>query len=306
VAKADRSSWLLRIDRRFVYLFVLLALMIPFLFPGLTTKPAPLPSAKKLFDKVERIARERDEAVAEGRPYNKVVLLSFDFGPQTRAELYPMAEAMIRHLMMRKIKFAVMTHVPDGAGYCEDIPNQLAREFDDIDYGRDYVNFGYKVGRTFLIKQMGEDMAGALKTDVKGTPYKDIKCLKGVQDAGDVALMTEITGLVGFAEMWIQFFASARARPDIGHGCTSVSIPDAFDMLESKLIIGLLEGIAGAAAYNEFIEEIRSEDQPPTSPKARVHMTGQTVAHLLLVLFVLLGNVGVIMSALRRRKVAGS
>lgn len=295
------TPWLLRIDRRLVYLFVLVALTLPLLFPGMTTKPAPLKSARMLFDKVEAIDRARNEARDKGEEYEKIVLVVLDFGPQTRAELYPMAEAVIRHLMMRKIKFAIMTLVPDGAGYCEDIPGQLAREYGKV-YGEDWVNFSYVQGRLFAVKSMGGDIPGTVGNDAKGTPLKEVACMQGIKDAGDVALVVHLTGLVGFVELWVQYFASEKARPDIAHGCTSVSIPDAFDLLESGLLVGLLEGIAGAAAYNEFTDETRAEDDPPVNPDARRHMTSQTVAHILVVLFVLLGNVGVVLGFLRRRR----
>ncbi len=302
--RRDDSSWLMRIDRRWVYLFVLVALSLPLFFPGLTTKPAPLPSTRMLFDKIERIARERDEALAEGKEYNKVVLLSFDFGPQTRAELYPMAEGIVRHLMMRRLKFAVMCVSTLGAGYCEEIPTRLAREY-GLEYGKDWANFAYKPGGIFVVKQMGANMPSGLKTDVKGTACDQIPCMKGVNDAGDVALMVSITGYVGVVDLWIQYFASEKARPDFGHGCTSVSIPEAIDLLESGLIVGLFEGIAGAAAYNEFLDGIRKEGDPQVDPSARFHMTSQTVAHVLVIIFVVLGNVGVVMGLLRRRKGAG-
>ena len=302
--RRDDSSWLMRIDRRWVYLFVLVALSLPLFFRGLTTKPAPLPSARMLFDKIERIARERDEALAEGKEYNKVVLLSFDFGPQTRAELYPMAEAMVRHLMMRRLKFSVMCISTLGAGYCEEIPTRLAREY-GLEYGEDWANFAYKPGGIFVVKQMGANMSSGLKTDVKGTACDQIPCMKGVSDAGDVALMVSITGYVGVVDLWIQYFASEKARPDFGHGCTSVSIPEAIDLLESGLIVGLFEGIAGAAAYNEFLDGIRKEGDPQVDPSARLHMTSQTVAHVLVIVFVVLGNVGVVMGLLRRRRRAG-
>lgn len=313
------SEWLLAIDRRLVYLLVLLALAAPLLLAEfapytarkLTLPPAPLRGARQLFDRVERIVKEREEA---GAGYNKIVLISADFGPQTRAELLPMLECTVRHLMMRRIKFAIMTNVPDGAGYCKDVPEKLAREL-GCEYGKDWVNFGFKPGGAFLVRQMAANLAGGLKTDVKGTNLKDAKevaeklpCMKDVKDAENVSLLIEITGLVGMFGRWPAFFSTPTFRPDMAHGCTSVSIPDAYSDLESGLICGLYEGIAGAAAYNDFLETIRNpEKDPPTSIAARVHMTSQTVAHVLVIVFVVLGNVGVLLAWLSaRRRRAGA
>jgi len=245
-----------------------------------------------------------DEAPAGG--YNKIVLISSDFGPQTRAELMPMLECTVRHLMMRRIKFAILTNVPDGAGYCKGVLEKLGREL-GCEYGKDWVNFGYKPGGSFLVRQMAANLPGAVKTDFKGDPVSTIPCMAGIKDAGNVSLLIEITGLVGMFGRWPAFFATPRDRPDMAHGCTSISIPDAYSDLESGLICGLFEGIAGAAAYNDFLETIRDPDKdPPVSVAARVHMTGQTVAHVLLLLFVALGNLGVFLTWLARRRRASA
>ena len=354
-ARRSFSDWLLAIDRRIVYLLVLLALaaplclaeFAPYTARKLTMKPAPLRGARQLFDRVERIVREREEterAAAEraagqampkvpgatapdappappvasapqaGTPqsvpaYHKIVLISADFGPQTRAELLPMLECTVRHLMMRRIKFAIYTNVPDGAGYCKEIPEKLAREL-GCTYGQDWANFGYKPNGAFLVRQMATNIPGGLKTDVNGTNLEDDKavaerlpCMSGVKDAGDVSLVVEITGLVGLFGQWPAFFATPTARPDMAHGCTSVSIPDAYSDLESGLICGLYEGIAGAATYNDLLDGIRNPAKdPPVSIDARVHMTAQTVAHLLIIAFVVLGNFGLLFNWLAERR----
>lgn len=317
-AGGARGNWLLRIDRRLVYLFVFLALALPLVLSlvaplfarKVTLKPAPLPKARELFDRVELLVREREEAVRDGREYDKIVLVVADFGPETRAELLPMLDAVVRHLMMRRIKFAIMTEAPQGAYYCKTVPEKLGRAL-GCKYGADWANFGFKPGGLFLINQMTRNLPAAIKTDEKGTKLTDEKevaeklpCLKGIKDAANVSLVVTITGYVSVLDQWISFFANDRARPDQSHGCTSISITDSITYVESGQLVGLLEGIAGAAAYNEFLEEARSGSQPHPSADARVHMTSQTVAHLLIVLFVALGNAGVLVAWLRRRREA--
>jgi len=315
-APAAPDHRLLHIDRRVVYLFLLVALTTPLVAQKftnkLTMKPAPLPSARKLFDRIEGIAKERDEAAKAGQPWNKIVVLGSEVEPQTRGELYPQAEAVIRHLMMRRLKFAVMTLTPAGVGYCNAIPSKVERELGRA-YGKDWANFGYQVGGSLRLQQMGKNIPGTLKADVRGDSLTDPKvvqdklpCMAGIKDAGDVALVVEISGLVGTLGSWINYFASEKSRPDMANGCTAVSVTDSFAYLESKQIVGLLEGIAGAAAYNEFLNEIREPDQPYPSDGPRKHMTSQTVAHVLVILFVALGNAGVLLALLaRRRKGAG-
>jgi hypothetical protein len=360
---APKLHWLLRIDRRVVYLVLVLALTTPLVAQKftnkLTMKPAPLPSARMLFDRIEKIARERDEVikafrdkqraaasaklaetedikkiadeakrqealeaavekaldeeVAAARPWHKIVIVGSEVEPQTRGELYPQAEALYRHLMMRRIKFAVMTLTPAGAGYCQAIPDKVAREV-GCEYGKDWANFGYQVGGSLRLQQMGKNIPETLKADVHGDSLTDPKaladklpCMQGVKDASDVALVVEISGLVGTLGSWINYFASEKSRPDMANGCTAVSVTDSFAYLESRQIVGLLEGIAGAAAYDEFINEIRAPDQPYASDGPRKHMTSQTVGHVLIVIFVIMGNIGVFLTMLaKRRKGSGA
>ena len=119
--------WYARLDRKAIYIFVVVALAFPLLL-GLSQPAAPLPAAKRIFDKVEAIARERDEALAAGRPYRKAVLVVVDWGPYTRAECYPQTECIVRHLMARRIPFVIMTLLNDGVGYTREIPWKLAHE----------------------------------------------------------------------------------------------------------------------------------------------------------------------------------
>jgi hypothetical protein len=287
-----------------------------------TMKPAPLPSARKIFDRIEQIARDRDEFERnpdgspkldeKGKPkkYKKVVLVVPDFGPQTKAELEPMIEAVVRHLMIRRLKFVMVTNIPAGAGYCKNIPEKLSREY-GLTYGKDWADFGWKPGFINLVKQMARNMK-TLGSDAEGKVHlknssaeeiaEKLPCMVGIESASDVELVVEITGLVGVVEMWIGYFANEKSRPEIAHGCTSVSIPDAFASMEAGKLIGLFEGIAGAAAYNEFLKEIRQIGQPYPSSVPRDHMTSQTVAHLMVMAFVMLGNVGLLVSYLRKRR----
>ena len=84
----------------------------------------------------------------------------------------------------------------------------------------------------------------------------------------------------------------------MAHGCTAITIPEAYEYMEAGQITGLFEGIAGAAAYNELLERDRDPTDPPASPVARIHMTSQMIAHILILIFVALGNIGIFM---RRR-----
>lgn len=291
--------WYARLDRKVIYIFVVVALAFPLVF-GISQPATPLPAARKIFDKVESIAREREEALAAGRPYRKVVLVAVDWGPHTRAECYPQTESIVRHLMARGVPFVIITLVNDGAGYTREIPRKLAREY-NREYGKDWVDLGFKPGGSILVRQMAKDFQDAVKTDHKGTPVSELDVTKNIRDAGDISLLAEMTGLVGFFNWWVQFFQTDRARPDFVHGCTSVTIAEAYAYLESGQIVGLFEGIAGAAAYNEILEDSRKTGEPHASTGPRAHMTSQSFAHIVIIVLIIMGNVGLYV---RRRMAA--
>lgn len=297
---ARTLPWYARLDRKAIYAFVVVALAFPLLL-GISQPAAPLPAAGKIFDRVEEISRERNEALAAGRPCRKAVLVVVNWGPHTRAECYPQTECIVRHLMAREVPFVIFTLVNDGAGYAREIPRKLAREY-GREYGKDWVNLGFKPGYSVLVGQIAKDFQDGAKTDHEGTPLSELEVTKGIRDAGDISLLVEMTGLVGFFNMWVQFFQTDRARPDFAHGCTSVTIAEAYAYLESGQIIGLFEGIAGAAAYNELLEKSRKAGEPHASVAAREHMTSQSFAHLVIIVLIVMGNVGLYV---RRRRAAG-
>ena len=66
--------------------------------------------------------------------------------------------------------------------------------------------------------------------------------------------------------------------------------PDLYPFLQSKQLVGLLGGLAGAAEYETLIEAPGS---------ATAGMEPQSVSHLIIILFIVLGN-GVYFTTRRR------
>ena len=81
-------------------------------------------------------------------------------------------------------------------------------------------------------------------------------------------------------EMWV-LFGQEKYKFPLAAGCTAVMAPDLFPFLQSKQLTGLIGGLAGAAEYETLV------DHPGS---ATIGMRPQSVTHLLLILFILLGN----------------
>ena len=209
---------------------------------------------------------------------------------------------LIHHFrLMKKIPFAVMSLTPLGAGFCREIPAKVAAEIEaekgwKPEYGRHWVNWGYRYGWGLYIKPLGADIPGTIKADVRGTPVGDIPLMKGVKDARSVDLVCEFTGLVGALETWLQFFQTGGHRPKLLHGCTAVSTPSNYVYLDSGQISGLLGGMLGAAEYEQLLN---------VEGRGLRGMSAQTTAHVVIIVLIVLGNIAELTRKRREKRLAG-
>ena len=115
---------------------------------------------------------------------------------------------------------------------------------------------------------------------------------KGVKTLDNIALLGEFTGLVGVFDRYIQFFQKKEYRPKFVHGCTSITIPEAYIYLDSQQLDGLLEGIAGAAWYSDLLKQHYPKREPDRSSAINT-MLG--IAHLIIIFFIIVGNLGMLL-----------
>jgi len=272
------------IDRRVIYLLVLLGLSIP-LLKNYSVRPAPIAAAANLYQLVEELPS------ANGR----VALIALDYGPNLVAENGSQARVMIEHLMRRRIPVVLTALYAQAEPYLEALPQEIANrlmlEFPDQrwTYGTDWINLGYRVGGFQVLQSIAksDNLANLLKKDARGNPLTELPIFSKVHTLKDIMLVGEFTGLVGMLDIYLQFLQTAEYRPPIVHGCTSITIPDAYIFLDSGQISGLLEGIAGAAWYSELL----SKASPARAiDESRVLNTGLGVAHLVVIALMILGN----------------
>ena len=257
---------LLNIDRRIIFIFVFLGVAIPLLvefhFPIKPTANV-------------RAVHEMFEAVAEKKG---TILFSFDYGPGSEPELQPMALALLRHAFSRDIKVVAICLWPDAPGLAESALTTVAAE-QDKEVGIDYAFFGYKPGFSSVLINMGQDFRSAFPKDRWGTPTEELPVTRSVSSLKDFgAVMVLAAG--GTPEMWIAYGQEKYKFP-LAAGCTAVMAPDLFPFLQSNQLTGLIGGLAGAAEYETLVEHPGS---------ATTGMRPQSVTHVLLILFILLGN----------------
>ena len=115
----------------------------------------------------------------------------------------------------------------------------------------------------------------------------------------DFSLIVAVgSGFPGVKE-WVQFAGDPTGTP-VGGGVTAVEAPLLYPYYPQQLV-GLMGGLQGAAEYERLLTESYSRFEGPAQT-ALVRMFPQTVAHLVIIAFVVLGNVSYFSQRRRERK----
>lgn len=275
-----KSSILARlqsIDRRYVFLFIGLAAFLPLIFP-LGLPLGVTPSSEDLFNAVD--------SLKEG----SVVMLTFDYYPSTLPETEPMSYAALRHLFRKNIRVITLTTIPLGAlSVMEEVVNNVAREY-DREYGVDYVNLGYKYGYVAVMLGMGRRISDIFPRDNYNNKLEDLPLMQEVKNYDDVDFLFVVSDNAT-VDYWVSLVNAQFGLP-MGAGVTAVMAPKSYSFLQTGQMVGLLGGMKGAAEYEKL-------SQNPG--RATRGMDPQSIIHLLIIIFIVLGNVGYFVS--KRSKV---
>jgi len=272
-------DWILKIDRRYIFIFIALGVTVPLLvkigLPIVSTQPV-----EAVYNRVEEIE--------EG----SYVICSMDYDPATLPEMDPMARAFIRHCFMNKIKLIALTLHPAGAGVSELALTQISDEM-GMKYGEDWTFLGYKVLPSAVILGMGEDIRIPFPQDYYGTPIDEIPMMKDVKNYDDVDFVISFSG-TRLPETWVTY-GYQRYHIDVASGVTAVMAADFYPYLDTGQMFGMIGGLKGAAEYEMLIKY---------PGKATIGMDAQSVIHIIIVLFIIIGNIAYFLS-IRLKKAGG-
>jgi len=266
---------LTKIPRRIIFLTIAIAVAVPLIIPiGIPVNV--MPQSKKLFDAVDGLTSD-----------SKPVLISCDFDPQSLPELYPMLLAVMRQCFSRNVKVILMALWPQGTGMVEMGLEELSQEFTK-EYGVDYVFLGYKFGVAAVVLGMGENISGVFPVDYYGTPLDSLQLMKPVRNYKDISLIVTLsTGDPGWRQ-WL-LYAQSRYGARLGVGVTAVSAADVYPYVETGQVTGLLAGMKGASEYETLVQR---KGYAEGIFRASQGMDAQSLGHLLIMIFIILGNVG--------------
>lgn len=298
------------IDRRLIYLVMAVTFLVTLII-GKPVTPLVMPPVQQLYDAID--------AAPAGPDDGKLILIGMTFSASTIGESGNQARAIIRHLMLRKKRFAVISIAePQGAVYAQLITTDIAKQY-GYEYGKDWINFGYQVNTLALYKSMPRDIPGMLKVDgTENKPLTSFPIMEGIKTMKDIAMHVEITASDSVFNwvLYVQPMTSPRLK--IGYACTGIMASEAYPYLDSGQLVGMAPGLKGAADYETLVDQLEEQQitdgarkeserfdpklmqNVPAFPKpARYLMFTQNWAHIIVILFIIIGNVGMFLS---RRK----
>ena len=255
------------LDRKVIFILMALAVFLPLIFKlGLPNKVTP--EVKNLFEQMETL---KDSTV---------VLISFDFEASSFPEVQPLANVILTQCFSRNLKVIGISLLAEGTALGEKVLKENAAKYNKV-YGKNYVFLGFRPQVTATILALGEGFQKVFPEDYYGTSTVDIELTKNIKDYKDISLIISVTdGDIPFS--WISY-AVARYNKDLAVLTTAVMATSFYPFLNSGQIKGLVSGLKGAAEYEILLKK------PGMGAKG---MDAQSMAHLLIILLVILGNVG--------------
>lgn len=271
------SFWqrLQAIDRRVIYVILLLFIIVPLLVPGLSNSIPIIPSrqSQDFYDTMEKVARDSP---------NKIVILDGWWSPSTRGENQWQTQAIITHMMKRRLHFAILSFDPQNNTLVQGIADDLAPKYGYV-YGRDYINWGFKPSAVFTptVKGLVTDIPGTIKKDKRNQPIQSYPVMEGVKTMRDVGAIVEVTPTAS-ADTWLQLAQGVYKTPFL-YAPTAVMAPTYYPYLDSGQISGMLTGVKGAGDYEKLTG---------TSTVGTRATGALSLVYALLIGLIILGNVG--------------
>ncbi len=261
-------------DRRWIFLGMGLAILIPLLFP-IRLPFAVDERVQALYDAVEEL------------PPGSTVFISADFDPASRPELEPFFRANLHHLLRKDVKFVAASLWPSAPPMVLPIFEELTEKYGK-EYGTDWCYLGFKDGKELAIKAIGENIPKTFPTDARGRPVEELEVLRGLKQAKDFPLIINVSaGFPGTREYVLQI--QGQYDLDIASATTAVSGPDYIPFYKAEQLVGLSAGMPGSAQYEKHV----FPDGPPEGVRllATQAVNVLNVGHAFIIVLIVMGNV---------------
>lgn len=270
-----------KLDRRWVYLFLvaicLIAYYSKFSLPTIIEK-----ETRDIYNFIDTLA-----------PGTRI-FVAIDYDPSNQAELHPMTYAIMEQAFRKKLRVIFTALSQNGPGMADQAIRDIAdsmkveKTYNGVTYpgreivnGVDYCFLGYKPYYAIIINAMGQNFRIPFPSDYYGTPLDSIPMMKDAQNYNDVAIVVDVSG-GNITDAWISYGQGKYDFP-LALGLTGVMTAQYYPYLQSGQVMGIMGGLLGAAQY---------EDMADNPGLAKDGMRVQLLAHMVIILFIIVGNIG--------------
>lgn len=286
------------VDRRVVYVVMVVVLSIPFLVDySLPIYP----------DRYTRGFYETIEGLAENEETrDKVVMVLSNWGPGTKGENEPQFEVIMRHLLRRKLKFVFVCSVADPAFHDtamlafeeakqaeRERARRLNQEVPTWEYGVDYLDFGYRNALVFA------PFAQSVIAEAHDFYQQDYVEKRSLLDRSSHPLLREYKSVEDVSAV-IVVSAADEARDIVGlvksdhphllvaPATMGIVANDLYPYVKSGHMFGLLNSARAASEYRVLLD--------PESAETTSFDNAMSLGKTLLLVLVVVGNIAFVVT----------
>ncbi|MDP6457406.1 MAG: hypothetical protein QF551_03665 [Candidatus Marinimicrobia bacterium] len=268
-----------KVDRRVIFLIIAIVVLIPLLNPiGLTVEPTS--TTIKVFEAIEAI------------PEGGRIMVSFDYDPASKPEMHPIAVSILYHAFKKNLKVYIPCLWPGGPFMANDALKLAGAEEMGKVYGEDYVLLGFRPGNEAVVKGIASNIRYLYTVDANNTLIDDIPMMDGIRNLLDFDFLFAVSAGWPGAIEWVQYGSDPTGIP-MSAGNTSIQVNEVIPYVNTGQMIGLIAGMPGAAEYETLLDR---------KGMGRAGMDAQSVAHIVIILFIVFGNFTYYIERQRARK----
>jgi hypothetical protein len=257
--------------RQLLYTLLIIAIILPILYPlGL---PIGISSrTRAVYDYIEDDSK---------LPPGSHVLIEIYYEVAARAELEPQVIALMKHFFEKDCKLVFVSTATYGPLAFQFLQASAPDVFEGKTYGEDYVFLGYIAGGESTLASLARSITGTVATDNYGNPTSSLHLIQEANDATAYELVVIASSGTDTFSWYIRQWYTPYHTPLL-FGALSVIAPSIEPYVGAGQAIGMLTGQRSAAEYELLVGR---------KGLGIASMDAQSLAHGLILLFIILGNI---------------
>ncbi|HEX8231087.1 MAG TPA: hypothetical protein VF826_17500 [Chloroflexia bacterium] len=229
----------------------------------------------------------------ESVPDNAPVLVVYDWDATRSAEMSVLSQAVMRHLMSRRLPFVTISTAPQGPGFAQQVVrNALVDPAANYGYtyGTDYLILGYIPGNEAALRSAVDDFTAVLPLDYQQIQRLDsypIMQQGNLRGARDFALVIDLASDEAELRNWIEQVGARTDVPLIAAVPQSLDpIARSYNRVRGTGLLAVVSGTGGALQYNRQLLQAGRNTGLMNLDELTDRLNAQSVAQLLVALVI--------------------